>query len=63
MRRYKGEKQALQRVLELKQRLTAAEEASIIDWILQLESWNLPPLESRVRELAKKILKGKILYL
>lgn len=59
MRRYKGETQALEKVLQHWQCLTPAEEASVVDWILQLESWNFPPFVSQVRELTKKILKKR----
>ena len=59
MRRYKGKTQALKKRLKDRQRLTPAEEISIVDWILLLESWNFPPLVSQVRELAEEILRRK----
>ena len=59
MRRYKSKTQALKKVLEDRQRLTSAKEISIVNWILQLESWNFPPLVSRVKELAEEILRKK----
>lgn len=59
MRRYKGKTEALQKTLELKQRLTPAEETAIVHWILQLESWNFLPMVSRVKELAEEILRKR----
>ena len=44
---------------ESKQHLTVAEEAAIVDWIQQFESWNFPLLVSRVRELAMEILRWR----
>ncbi|MCJ1426270.1 hypothetical protein MMC29_004173, partial [Sticta canariensis] len=58
-RRYKNETEKAQYTNERRQRFTPAEEISIVDWILQLEAWNFPPMVSRVRELAEGILRKR----
>lgn len=59
IKQYKDETHALQTFLEQKQCLTSAKETIVINWILQLESWNFPPLVFRVKELREKVLKKR----
>ena len=58
-RRYKGKTKKAQYTNEHQQQLTPAEEISIVDWILQLEAWNCPPMVFWTWELAEEILRKK----
>ena len=58
-RRYTGKTKKAQYTNERQQRLTPAEEISIVDEILQLKAWNFPLMVSWVQELAERILRKR----